>query len=190
MWKYLMNSKFGAGRRLLPFMIASLVGGCALNPPEERPPAPLEVPGVLPVLAYYQSLQRMSVADMSRERTALAAQAAGPGNQLRLAMLLGHPRGAQDLNRALGLLDSVLKSPEPSAQSLHPLARLLADNFNERLRLDMQVEKQGTQLKEQLKESQRKAVELQEKLNGLADIERTLSPRTRTPRSAAPVGAK
>jgi hypothetical protein len=105
-------------------------------------------------------------------------------------MLLGHPRAAQDLNRAVGLLDSLMKSPDPVAQSLFPLARLLADNYNERLKIDAQAEKQGAQLKEQLKESQRKTLELQEKLNGLADIERTLPPRARTTRPVPATGVK
>ncbi|MBS1132356.1 MAG: hypothetical protein H6R16_3358, partial [Proteobacteria bacterium] len=39
----------------------------------------------------------------------------------------------------------------------------------------------------QLKDSQRKASELQEKLDSLADIERTLTPRSRTTR---PEGVK
>lgn len=182
-----MNSKFG---RVLILSIACLLSACAGIPPEEQSQVSVDVPGVVPALTYYQSLQRMSATEMARERTALGAHPASPANQLRLAMLLGHPRTAQDLNRALGLLDSLMKSPDPVAQSLYPLARLLADNYNERLKIDAQAEKQGAQLKEQLKESQRKTLELQEKLNGLADIERTLPPRARTTRPAPVSGAK
>lgn len=176
--------------RVLVLSIACLLSACASIPPEEQAPVSVEVPGIVPALAYYQSLQRMSVAEMTRERTALGAHPASPANQLRLAMLLGHPRAAQDLYRALGLLDSLMKSPDPVAQSLYPLARLLADNYNERLKIDAQAEKQGTQLKEQLKDSQRKTLELQEKLNGLADIERTLPPRARATRPVPVSGAK
>ena len=181
-----MKSKIGTVQRLLPFLLVSLISGCSINPPEEHSPTQLEAPGVVPALAFYQLLQQMSVAEVTRERTGLANQPSGPGNQLRLAMVLGHPRGPQDLNRALMLLDSILKSSDPAAQSLQPLARVLADNYNERLKLDGQLDKQGVQLKE----SQRKAVELQEKLNSLADIERTLVPRARTPRPTVPVVAK
>ena len=188
-----MKNKVGTVQRLLPFLLASLIAGCAINPPEEHPPTQFEAPGVLPALAFYQSLQRMPVAEMTRERTVLASQSSGPGNQLRLAMLLGHPRGPQDFNRALNLLDNILKSSDPAAQALQALARVLADNYNERLKLDGQLEKQGVQLKEsqrKVEESQRKAVELQEKLNGLADIERTLAPRVRTPRPTVPMVTK
>ena len=57
----------------------------------------------------------------------------------------------------------------------HPLARQVADNYQERLKLESQLDRQG----QQLKESQRKASELQDKLDSLADIERTLTPRPR-----------
>ena len=181
-----MKSKLGTVRRLLPFLLVSLITGCAINPPEEHPPTQLEASGIVPALAFFQALQRMSFAEMTRERAILASQPGGPGNQLRLAMLLGHPRGPLDINRALSLLDNVLKSSDPAAQSLQPLARVLADNYNERLKLDVQLDKQGLQMKE----SQRKALELQEKINSLADIERALAPRARTPRPLAPVGSK
>ncbi len=130
------------------------------------------------VLAYYQSLQRMSAVQINRERAASVALPQSPGLQLRVAMLLGHPRGQQDLAKALSLLDGILKSSDPAAVSLQPLARLLADNYGERQRLETQLEKQG----QQLKESQRKAIELQEKIDGLADIERTLPQRPRATR--------
>ena len=182
-----MNIKFW---QVLALLISYLLTACAGFPPEEQTPITAEAPGVMPALAYYQSLQRMSVAEINRERAALGAHPSAPANQMRLAMLLGHPRTAQDLNRALGLLDSLIKSPDPVAQSLFPLARLLTDNYQERLKIDAQAEKQGAQLKEQLKESQRKTQELQDKLNALADIERTLPPRARTTRPAPASGAK
>lgn len=195
-----MKSKLGTVQRLLPFLLVSLITGCAINLPEEHPPTQLEAPGVVPALVFYQALQRMSFAEMTRERAILASQPGGPGNQLRLAMLLGHPRGPLDINRALSLLDNVLKSSDPAAQSLQPLARVLADNYIERLKLDGQLDKQGLQMKEsqrkmeeslrKVEESQRKALELQEKINSLADIERALAPRARTPRPLAPVGSK
>lgn len=135
---------------------------------------------LVPTLAYYQMLHRMSAAEIGRERQVLAALPVSPNSQVRMAMVYGHPRGPQDFPKALGLLEGVLKSTDPTAIELQPLARLLIDNYIERQKLEGQLEKQS----QQLKESQRKTVELQEKIDNLADIERTLPQR---PRAAKPV---
>ena len=161
-----------------------LLTGCAATPPAvvaaapSAPPVTSDDAGPLPALAYYQMLQRMTPAQINRERQVLAALPPTPNNQVRTAMVLGHPRGQQDLTKALALLEGVLKSADPAAPGLHPLARLLADNYAERQKLETQFEKQG----QQLKDSQRKAVELQEKIDSLAEIERTLPQRPRATR--------
>lgn len=167
--------------------LALLLGGCASEPQNGAATAASvvmaeEVSPAMAALNYYQMLNRMTPAQLARERTALAG-ASSPAGQLRLAMLLGHPKAPTDLPKAVALLEGLLKSPEPAAISLQPLARLLADNYGERLRLDGQLEKQG----QMLKESQRKSAELQEKIDGLADIERTLPQRPRATRPGSGV---
>lgn len=165
--------------------LTTFLGGCASDSPVTAAPASVQAApnlgddgGQASALAYYQSLQRMSAAQLGRERAMLAAVPQSPGIQLRMAMLLGNPRGQPDLAKALNLLDAVLKSSDPVAVGLQPLARLLADNFGERQKLEIQFDKQG----QQLKDSQRKAAELQEKIDNLADIERTLPQRPRATR--------
>lgn len=165
-----------------------LAAGCAVAPAAAPPSTPAtgaqtamsDDAGPLSALAYYQTLQRMTPVQFARERQVLAASTPTPNTQVRMAMVLGHPRGQPDLGRALALLEAVLKSTDPGAVSLQPLARLLADNYGERQKLDGQLEKQG----QQLKDSQRKVSELQEKIDGLADIERTLPQRPRATRPA------
>lgn len=153
-----------------------LLGACAST--INQRPQRFDGPGQLPTLAYYQMLSKMSPAELGRERQVLAALPPIPNTQLRQAMLLGHPRAAQDLGKAISLLDGILKANDPASLSLHPVARLLADNYLERQKQEAQLERQVAQLKE----SQKKAVELQEKIDGLADIERTLPQRTRPER--------
>ncbi|MDR2187437.1 MAG: permease [Azonexus sp.] len=145
------------------------------QPPIEQP-KPIEPPGFLPPLAYYQTLEGMSAAQLAREQSLLAALPSRPAVLLCRAMVIGHPRGQADAARALALVEQTLRDNDPAAQELHGLARLLADDYNERLRLDAALERQG----QQLKESQRRAQELKEKLDGLADIERSLTPRARS----------
>lgn len=159
-------------------MLVLLLGGC-VHDPGGTPSAPLKDPAVVSAQTYYLTLQRMTAQEIGRERLVLAALPATANNQVRMAMVLGHPKSAQDYGRALALLDAVLKSQEPAAQGLHPLARLLADNYQERQRLEGALDRQGGQLKE----SQRKAAELQEKIDHLADIERSLTQRPRSSRS-------
>ncbi len=165
--------------------LTTFLGGCVSDSPVTAAPASVQAApnlgddgGQASALAYYQSLQRMSAAQLGRERAMLAAVPQSPGIQMRMAMLLGNPRGQPDLAKALNLLDAVLKSSDPVAVGLQPLARLLADNFGERQKLEIQFDKQG----QQLKDSQRKAAELQEKIDNLADIERTLPQRPRATR--------
>lgn len=174
--------------KFLLMVVAIGLAGCATPLTAKGKPS-YDEPGPLPPLAYYQFLSRLSPAELSRERMVLAALPQNPNTHLRTAMLFGHPRGPQDLGKATQQLELVLKSNDPAAVSLHPLARLLADNYAERQKAEGQLDRQGQQLKDsqqQLKDSQRKALELQEKLDGLADIERTLPTRP----GQRPVGAR
>lgn len=166
--------------------LASLLAACAAPTPapvRETPLTPsmanvvmVNEMAMLPLLGYAQLLNRMSAQEQSRERTVLATIPKTPTSQLRMAMLLAQPRGPVDLTKALALLEGVLKSSDPTAVSLYPLAQTLATQYSERLKLDNQNEK----LTQQIKEIQTSNTELQDKLNALADIERSLPVRPNT----------
>lgn len=147
-----------------------------------RNPDPEDI-GPAAALRYNQGLSRLTPTELARERSVLVTVSQTPFTQVRMALLLGHPRVQQDLSKGLALLESVLKSSEPAAISFHPLARQISENYQERMKLESQLEKQGQQLKESL----RKNTELQEKLDSLANIEQTLIPR---PRAVGPNGDK
>lgn len=170
-----MSSSFQFSRRTLCCLLLSgTLFGCTTLPGGKKPGRVDEMTPEA-ALGYYQGLARMTPAELGRERMVLVAVPQTPYTQVRMAMLLGHPRVQQDLGKALTLLDGVLKSNDPAAVPFHPLARQIVDNYLERVKLEGQLEKQG----QQLKDSQRKAGELQDKLDSLADIERTLTPRPR-----------
>lgn len=169
--------------KLLPCLAAVwLLAACAPlreAPPETPAPIRYEEPLPVTLLSYYQQIQRYSGQELSRERTALAGQPTSHANQVKLAMIHLHPRGTGDTGRALTLLESVMKANDAYAATLHPLARLLADQCQERLRSDAQMER----LNQQTREAQRRGDQLQEKLDALTDIERSLPPRSRLPRT-------
>jgi len=147
---------------------------------------------MLPLLGYFQLLLRLTPQELARERTVLATIPQTPAAHVRTAMLLGMNRASADLVRAQSLLEALLKSTDPAAVSLYPLARLLISQYNERQKNQMQNEKltaQSEQLGQQLKDSVRRSAELQEKLDALADIERSLPVRP-PPGEALPGGAR
>lgn len=189
-----MNFEFVRGPVVWAALLLAL-GGCAALSGPPAPEAPVaagspapEEGGVDSLLSYYQLVNRMTSQELARERSALTSQAATPAHQLRLAMVLGMGRSPADLNRAASLLDGVLKSQAGQASRLHPLARLLADHYGERLRLEQQAERavqQAEKAGQQARDSQRRAAELQEKIDALADIERSLPLRSRGVRPPA-----
>ncbi|MFT3848384.1 MAG: permease [Propionivibrio sp.] len=180
--------------RWLPALV--FVAGCATPPASETEPAEpvMETPRVevkvnetamLPLLGYLQLLPRLSASELARERKTLAALPQTPSVCLRTAMLLGQARTPANLPRAQNLLAAILKSNEADANSLHPLARLLATHYSERQRLEQQNARLTAQVgeaEERLNDSQRlndelqrRNDELQRKIDALADIERSLS---------------
>lgn len=173
----------GRSARLRQRIAASLfciaLAGCATPQAAPGQPRPASH-GAEAALNYYQTLTRMSAVELERERTALAALPNNANAQIRTAMLLGLTRGPQDLGRAIVLLEAIVKSRDPAAIALHPLARLLAENYTERQKLDAQ----GERLLVQAQDSQRRASELQEKIDRLTEIERTLP--SRSPKAAPP----
>jgi len=180
--------------------VVALLSACATPPEpvaeepviEETPRVEIKVDetAMLPLLGYLQLLPRMSAKELARQRQTLAALPQTPSVQLRTAMLLGQPRTPPNLAKAQSLLAGILKSNEPNASSLHPLARLMATHYGERQRLEQQNSRltaQMTELEQQLSDSQRRNDELQRKIDALADIERSLPKPPAT--TDAPAGA-
>ena len=179
-----MTTNQAAARQLalLAGLAIILLAGCAARPTVEVPAPPTVVAAydekaakvdessMLPLLGYQQLLAQLSPQELARERAVLLYLPPTPSSQLRLAMLFGQTRGTADLANALALLDKVLRANDPAAASMHPLARLLATQYHERLRLQAQNER----LLLQVTESQRHSAELQDKLDALANIERSL----------------
>lgn len=128
-------------------------------PLRSRVSSPEEMP-LRAMLAFYSANSR-SPAPAPRERPV----SSDPYLKMQLAIQFGHLR-PPDLQRGMNLLASVMKDSNPAAVSLAPLARVLYEQYGERLRLE-----------QQLREAQRRGEQLQEKIDALSAIERSLPSR-------------
>ncbi|MCK0512197.1 hypothetical protein [Aromatoleum buckelii] len=130
-------------------------------------------------IEYYHFVRRLEPIELERERDALAVGVGEPLQQLLQAIALARPPGS-NIPRALALLGVVDASTRPEAVALRPLVRLLADQFAEQQRLETAARSLTRQLEhtgQHLKESRRHARQLEEKIEALTEIERTLPER-------------
>jgi len=176
--------------------------GCTTLPPPpppqvvQLPPAPeiVYVPTVEPVdkaarhlLAYQETLSRLPTADLSRELGRLGDGASSIQSTMDLALVLGLTRAPGDLAKGQSLLDQVLGNPSPEAQAWHGLARLLAARYADQRRAEDQFDRLNQQLRDAQRDNQRKLDQLNEKLEALKSIERSLNSRNNAgPGPAAP----
>lgn len=114
---------------------------------------------------------------------ALGDGRATPEQSVELALLLGLMHA--DTARALDLLQGVLQRTEPEAQAWQRPALLLKALLSEQRRLEEQVERLNTQLRDQQRDSQRRIDQLNEKLEALKSIERSLNQRAAPPAPSA-----
>jgi len=177
--------------------LALLLQGCAQKPvatlhyPLTPRVAPLPVAvapvvprdEVAPLLAYHQSLHRMTQGELLKELSSIILQQRTPKIALQTGMILMLTRGGGDLARAQSNFDSVIGSTEPEAEGLKPLAQLLSSHCAEARRLADASER----LSLQLRETQRKSEQLNETLEALKAIERGLPVR---PTSGASAGGR
>jgi len=108
---------------------------------------------------------------------ALGDGRATPEQSLELALLLGLLQAPGDTARALDLLQGVLQRTDPEALAWRHPALLLKALLSEQRRLQEQAERLNAQLRDQQRDSQRRIDQLNEKLEALKSIERSLNQR-------------
>ena len=183
---------------------AALVGGCrtpehAPDPASESPPAPSFG---LPAASYLEALDGMAAGDATRQQATLLASrtawqhAPTPGNTLRYALVLGTP-GHDDSNplEASRLLNTLLATHERLSPDEMRLARAFqreftarvsqyADLARARLETEARLRAAGAETQSQinaiaadLARVRRERDTIQQKLDAITDIERTLMER-------------
>lgn len=173
--------------RLIVVLLPLLFAGCALTgqlPPNDSVSAAKRVPqapaSAADLLEYYQRLRGLSAAELAREQVALNQQATQPRADswvVQQVLLQSVQRGPNDLGRSLNALDAVVKNKEPANASVKQLAGLVYGFLQEQKRLEEQTEKLNAQLRDEQKQQDALAAKqaaLQDKLDGLKAIERSL----------------
>ena len=171
-------------RTLLCLLLCAGLAACATTKPRQPatsvepvpvvaapPPPPTDEIG--PLLNYHQALRRMSQGELIKELSGLVQQKRSPRVAVQMGMVLMLTRGNGDLARAQTLLDNVANSTENNSAPYKSLALMLSSNCAETRRLAEHVDK----LTAQQKDSQRRIDQLNEMLEGLKNIERTLPVR-------------
>ena len=161
-------------------------------PVEAEPQAPATQPAslftlmtqgpVAAMLAYADKVRPLGGTELSAEITRAGDPGDSPTAQMQLALLLAQTRVPADLVRALGLMQRVIANPSSDAQPLQPLARALAARYVEQRRVEDDRDKQV----QQLRESQRRIDQLNDRIEALRAIERSFARPNNAPVPALP----
>lgn len=143
--------------------------------PPSAPPAPPprdEVDEAGHQMLRWQEEIRQNVEPAAARIARLSAEPPSPAVSVNLALALLQTRVPGDAGRAVGILDTVIRSTEPSARGWVEWARFLQSRAVEQRRLEESVDR----LNQQLRDSQRRIDQATEKLEALKAIERSLAP--------------
>ncbi|EJN09404.1 hypothetical protein [Herbaspirillum sp. YR522] len=150
-----------------------LLAACT-TPPAEPPVATIKLihspSNVDELLAYGIQVRKMSAAEVARELQRANANPSGPANAVRRAMLLAATRDPIDLARAEAQLWNVMADNSVEADKLKPFVQLLVGHYSDLRRVADNAEKSAGQARD----AQRKVDLLNEKLEALKNIERSL----------------
>ena len=132
------------------------------------------------LLDYAEQVRFMPPSKLAQE-VALLGNSTTPAAQVQLSLALSQMLQLPELIRAQELLGRVLADTSAEAQTLHPLAGLLASRYVDLRRLEDQLERQV----QQTHEIQRRLDQANERMEALKAIERSL-PSHRNTRIPAP----
>jgi hypothetical protein len=159
-----------------------------LASPAHAEPAPVPTPAItgtqlfalgdlLSLLEHAERLRSFTPAELQAHIATLGDPGSNPVRQMQLALALSYTHQPPDTARALGLLQRVINHTSPESATLKPLARLLAAKLMDQRRLEDTVDRQA----QQLRDSARRIEQLNERLEAMRAIERSLIPRPPPP---------
>ncbi|MDM0024735.1 hypothetical protein QTI27_09375 [Variovorax sp. J31P216] len=164
----------------------------AITPVEAEPLAPATQPASLftqwtqgPVgatLAYADKVRPLGAPELAAELNRLGDLVETPAVQMQMAIVLAQTRAPADLARASGLLQRVISNPSADALPLQPLARTLAARYAEQRKVEEERDKQA----QQLRDSQRRIDQLNDRIEALRAIERSFARPNPAPAAPKP----
>jgi hypothetical protein len=175
-------------------VLAVLLGGCAARPApasqaplptpaaeQFAPPAPAQpaVDATGAVLLLADRVRTMAPQELAQEIARLGEPRESAIQMLQLAAALAQARGPANLARAQALIQRAQAHPGPEAQALQPLARVLSAQLATQVTLAADVrrlEEQAERHNQQLQAAQRRIEQLNERLEAVRAIERSLPP--------------
>ncbi len=129
------------------------------------------------VLAYAREQAALDASARAAQIKALEHEKPTPIGLMKLAVIHGQNRDESDPAKGAGVLEKVLDDNSPDAAIFHPLARILHAQYLARVRLAGQNER----LLKEFHEARDQMDILQQKLDALTDIERSLPAPTSRP---------
>jgi hypothetical protein len=168
-----------------PMRAMALPAAPAASAPVQTAVAPAAAPapsnGANPLetaIVYAERVRSLAPPDLAQEVQRLGDTPYSPLRATQLALALGQSRSAVNTTRAQSLLQRVQADPTSEAAGLQPFARLLAAQIAEQRRADEQAERQA----QQLRDAQRRIDQLNDRLEAVRAIERSLpGPARRDP---------
>lgn len=169
-----------------PAVAAAIAAAPSVAPPVPAQPGTTidnvgEHEATAAVLRYAERVRALPPTELALEIASLGEPGTQPLRQMQLALALMHSNQPVETARALGLVQRVAASTAGDAAPYRPLARLIAQRLMEQRKLEEAVERQAQQLREQ----QRRIEQLNERLEAMRAIERSLNNRAPA-RPAAP----
>jgi hypothetical protein len=168
-----------------PMRAMALPAAPAAPAPVQTAAAPAAAPapanGANPLeaaIGYAERVRSLAPPDLAQEVQRLGDTPYSPLRATQLALALGQSRTSANTTRAQSLLQRVQADPTSEAAGLQPFARLLAAQIAEQRRADEQAERQA----QQLRDAQRRIDQLNDRLEAVRAIERSLpGPARRDP---------
>jgi hypothetical protein len=142
------------------------------------PAPPSASPALDTLVGYAERVRSLPPGELAQEVQRLGDNGYTPLAATQLALALAQSRTAANAARAQAMLQRVQADASPEAQGLQPFVRLLSAQIADQRRADEAAERQA----QQLRDAQRRIDQLNERLEALRAIERSLpGPSRREP---------